>query len=75
MISNRNPMSRIMTIMTLVVALACVALSIVWPQWRAELGAQSYGYGCAAFGYGYGYTATRATSYGHADCLHLYHPG
>jgi len=40
---HRNLIALIMVTL----AVACGALAVLWPQWRAELGAQGY--------YGYGY--------------------
>jgi hypothetical protein len=46
MISKRHNISGVMT---MALALACGALAVLWPQWRADLGAASYyGYGVAA---------------------------
>ena len=43
------PHRRIIALTTVLLAVACFVLAVMWPQWRSDIGAQGY------YGYGYGY--------------------
>lgn len=52
--------SNLMKFKVVILSVVCLAVTIAWPGWRAELRAQGgYGYGTdTGYGYGYGYDST-----------------
>ena len=42
------PHRKIIALTTILLAVACFVLAVMWPQWRSDIGAQGY------YGYGYG---------------------